>query len=57
MSSFSRYSAALGRCQEDICHTGSDARFLRHDEGTLEERFPGWSIQGCPGARSDTVVN
>lgn len=50
VSSFSRYSAALGRCQEDICHTGSDARFLRHNEGTLEELVPGWSTQGCPGA-------
>lgn len=57
VSSFSRYSAVLGRCQEDICHTGSDARFLRHNEGTLEELVPGWSTQGCPGARRDTVVN
>lgn len=57
VSSFSLYSAALGRCQEDICHTGSDARFLRHNEGTLEEPVPGWSIQWCLGARRDTVVN
>lgn len=45
MSSFSLYSAVLGRCPENICHTGSDDGFLRHNDGTLEERIPGWSIQ------------
>lgn len=38
------YSAVLSRCQEDTCRTSAGERFLGHDEGTLEEMFPGWSI-------------
>lgn len=45
MSSSSLCSAVLGRCQEHICHTGVDDRFLGHNASTLEERFPGLSIQ------------
>ena len=45
MSSSSLCSAVLGRCREHICHTGADDRFPGHNASTLEERFPGLSIQ------------
>ena len=45
MSSSSLCSAVLGRCQEHICHTGADDQFLGHNASTLEEGFPGLSIQ------------